>query len=233
MDSKNIYRISGWLGILACIITFAEFPLWMVGGMVPVFSDSTAFATYVSHTGSLWITRTLMDFVIYNLLLVFLAGFRRMAIDHYKTLEWLAILFLSLSIVYITIQLIADCISGSMGLDTFNGKADPVVLRTMVEMTLLMFGSAGLIFIGTLLMIAAVLNHLSGMFKRWYTWVSVVVAILNYAFVPSMYFGTDPSRFYSTGGFGPALMATFPFLTWIVITGILMIRKQPISDHCQ
>jgi hypothetical protein len=39
-----------------------------------------------------------------------------------------------------------------------------------------------------------------------------------------MFFGCDPRVFYSPAGLGPALMATFPYLAWIAVTSLLMLR---------
>ena len=164
-----------------------------------------------------------MDMIIFILLTFFLAVLRKMFVDSNKTLEWLSTLFLSLSLIYVTITLVADSISGGMGLNSYNG-ANPVILRAMLEIKLLMFGSIGLILIGSMMAVASVLIFQTQILPKWLGWVSIIVALSNYAFVPTMYFGTDPASFYSASGFGSALIATFPFLIWIVITSILMIQ---------
>ena len=126
------------MGLVACLIAFVEFPLWMVGGISPSFSDSGAFAAFVTRTGVWWTTRTLMDLVIFILMMFLFAVIRRMIIDRRRDLEWMATLLFGISLVYASLTLIADCVNASMALDAFGARADPTVIRTMVETTLLM-----------------------------------------------------------------------------------------------
>jgi hypothetical protein len=59
-----------------------------------------------------------------------------------------------------------------------------------------------------------------------FRWVAIGAALLNFAFIPSIYFGTDPKGFYTASGWGPSVGATFPFLIWILIASISMIMKR-------
>jgi len=49
--------------------------------------------------------------------------------------------------------------------------------------------------------------------------------------VPTMYFGTDFKRFYTAAGDGPAAAAPVPFVIWILVTAMCMIRKRPIENN--
>src|SRR5689334_9945345 len=61
-------RVGGAMGVLACLVGFAEFPLWFVGESMPRFWDAAAFAAFAARHGTLYLTRTLMDLLIFGLL---------------------------------------------------------------------------------------------------------------------------------------------------------------------
>lgn len=159
---------------------------------------------------------------IFVCLLFFMAGFIQKAREQ----EWLATLFFGIGLVYSALTLVSDSITGGVGLDTVGGNPDPAAIRVMNESTILMFGSVGLILIAALLVLAGTLTFTSAALPKWTGWVAIAAAILNFAFIPSMYFGNDPQGFYTASGWGPAVGATFPFLLWILVTSIAMIRKR-------
>jgi hypothetical protein len=147
------------MGLSACAIALLEFPLWMIHGSVPPFHEPIGFAAYVTKTQSFWLLRTLKDMVIFCLLVCFAAAYRKLLVDRDRESEWLATLYLVVTGIYPAPTLVVDSFNGSLALDASGGKADPVVLRTMVESTLLMLGPVGLILIGTMTLLAAILNH--------------------------------------------------------------------------
>jgi hypothetical protein len=48
----------------------------------------------------------------------------------------------------------------------------------------------------------------------------------NLFFLPSLYFGTDPSRFYSAHGWGNSAFAASFIVYWILAASILLLRRQ-------
>lgn len=231
MNDLKVLRWAGALGVAACVLTLIEFPLWMIGGAPPSFWDIAAFSEYVAKTNVFYLHRTLLDMFIFVFLMVFLAGFRQMIIQKSREHEWAATLFFGIGLVYSAITLVSDAITGGVGLDTMGGNPNLTAIRALTEATILMFGSVGLILIGSLLVLAGYLTIATGVLPKWTGWVAIVTALLNFAFVPSMYFGTDPKGFYTASGWGPSVGATFPFLIWILIASISMIVKSTRHIH--
>jgi len=226
MNDLKVFRWAGAFGLAACVLTVIEFPLWMLGGMPPAFSNIRAFSAYVTKTNVFYLHRTLLDMFIFVFLMVFMAGFRQVIIQKARDQEWLATLFFGIGMVYSALTLVSDSITGGVGLDTIGGHADPSAIRALTESTILMFGSVGLILIAAMLFLAGYLTFTSAALPKWTGWVAILAAILNFAFIPSMYFGNNPQGFYTASGWGPAVGATFPFLLWILVTSIAMTRKR-------
>ena len=224
-------RIAGVLGVLACVIALAEFPLWFMGGSMPQFWETTAFSEFATRHSTLYLTRTLMDLFIFSLLIVFFGGFRNLIVITQASYEWIATVFFGIGTVYTALTLVSDSLTGSIALDTFGGKADPTVIRALNESTVLMFGSVGIFLIAAMMVVAGILILRTNAVPRWTGWLALATAVWDLAFVPTMYFGTDFTRFYTAAGDGPAAAAPFPFVIWILATAICMIRKRPIEDN--
>jgi len=232
MDSDKSFksvRIAGSLGLIACLIAFAEFPLWFVGESMPKFWDATAFSEFVARHSTLYLTRTLMDLFIFSLLIVFFGGFRYLIVKTQPSCEWLGTTFFGTAAIYIALTLISDSFAGTIALHTINGKVDPTVVRTLNESTLLLFGSVTEVLVATMMVIAAILIFNTKAIPKWTGLLSLITAVVNLAFVPTMYFGTDFTKYYSAAGDGPAATAPFMFIIWILVTAICMMKKRSID----
>jgi hypothetical protein len=226
MNNSKVSQWAGAFGLAACLLTVIEFPLLMLGGMPPSFSNIQAFSAYVSRTNVFYLHRTLLDMFIFVFLMAFMAGFRQVIIRKRPEREWLATSFFGIGMVYSALTLVSDSVTGGVGLDSVGGNPDPTAIRALTESTILMFGSVGLILIAALLFLAGYLIITDAALPKWTGWVAIAAAILNFAFIPSMYFGNDPQGFYTASGWGPAVAATFPFLLWILVASIVMVRKR-------
>ena len=226
INNLKVYRWVGISGIMACIVGIIEFPLWFIGGQVPSFWDEANFSNYVARNSTLFIARTFMDLFILLFLTVFIAGFRHLIKQKHNEYEWAASLFFGIGLIYIALTLVSDSITGAAALDTVGVIPDPTAIRALIEETLLMFGSAGITFTGALLATAAYLIFATKALPKWIGWIALISAIINFAFVPSMFFGTDPNQFYSETGLGISFASALPLVTWILLTSILMITKK-------
>ena len=121
---------------------------------------------------------------------------------------------------------VSDSITGGAALDTVGIVPDPTAIRALIEATLLMFGSAGTALAGTLMATAGFLILATKVLPRWIGWFALISTIINFAFIPSMFFGTDPNQFYSETGLGIAFGSVLPLVIWILLTSILMITKK-------
>jgi len=226
INNLKVYRWAGISGILLFVLGITEFPLWFIGGQVPPFSDEANFSNYVARNSTLFLARTFMDLFILLSLTVFLAGFRHLIKQKHNEYEWAASLFFGIGLIYIAVTLVSDSITGGAALDTVGVVPDPTAIRALIEETLLMFGSTGVALAGALLATAAFLILATKVLPRWLGWIALISAIINFAFIPSMFFGTNPNKFYSETGLGIAFGSVLPFVIWILLTSILMITKK-------
>lgn len=221
-------RVGGICGVVACVVAAAEFPLWFIGGSMPQFSDAQAFSEFAARHSTLYLSRVLMDLLIFGQLLVFFGGLRHLVVLTDASWEWLATIFFNTASVYVAVTLVSDALMGAIALDSGGGRADPSVIRALNESTALLFGSVGISLIATMTAIAGVLILRTGALSRWLRWLAVGTGAWNLVSVPTMYFGTDFTTFYSAAGDGPAAAAPAVFIVWIAARAVGMVRLRAI-----
>ena len=87
-----------------------------------------------------------------------------------------------------------------------------------------MFGSIGRLMT-TLFLSASGFAILRGrLMPAWLGWLAWIIAVVNLAFVPAMFFGSDAAQFYSAVGWGTTATAPCLVLCWILIVSIILIR---------
>jgi hypothetical protein len=56
--------------------------------------------------------------------------------------------------------------------------------------------------------------------------VALIIAIINIAFIPSMFFGTNAGDFYSAVGWGNSALTASLYIYYILIMSIIMLKNK-------
>jgi hypothetical protein len=227
MTDQKIYRIAG-ISALACIATFLiEFPFYFVRSLFPGLAASDKLADFAARNATNIMSCVFLDLIILSLIMVFLAGVRHLIRQANPQHEWLASLFFGVGLVYVTLTFVADSLQASIVIDAFDPPADGAIIRGMLESTLLLYGSIALWLMALFMAMLSYATQLSGALPRWSAWVGYACALVCLAFVPTM-FVHHVDMF---GLYNPACLAAqafangFPLAVWMIVVGILMIRK--------
>jgi hypothetical protein len=70
----------------------------------------------------------------------------------------------------------------------------------------------------------------TGTVLRGLAWAALGVAVVNVAFVPSMFSGTDPAQFYSINGWHLPILGSM-FMAWILTASVILIRHDSDSPQ--
>jgi len=143
------------------------------------------------------------------------AGFRhtiRLARpDH----EWVSTLVFGAGLVVITLELVGDALQAAAALDTVV-KAEPAVVRGLLEASFPFFGAVGLLMSALFLSSAGYATLATGALPKWTGWVAYGAAVANFAAAPSILVGPDYRAFYTATGYvtmiGQGLLATTSLL---------------------
>jgi len=226
ITDSSIARITGTFGVACVLLSWAQFPLWVIGG-APPFYDSEALARHLSDIRTTALVRILMDQGIYVSMMIFAAGFRHLVRRARPESDWLGLLALVSAAVWLAVTLAADGLMGGAVLATLQGTSDVSAALPLVFGTLLIYNGSIAFAITGLFMAAAGWATLdSGVLPRWTGWIAWISAVLCALSIPAMFAGpAEASGFYNPGGWGPAIIANFPPLIWFLIVGVVLIRQ--------
>ncbi|MER6999943.1 hypothetical protein [Streptomyces sp. NPDC000410] len=209
--TTHLRRTTGIAGVLAAALTFVEIPLYFVYSGPPPASNV--------------LTRILLNLFVCAGLLVFLTGFRQLLRRSAPPERaWAADLAHTAGIVYVVATLVSNSLEAGVVFGANGTPVDPTIDGPLADGHTLLYGSIGRLL--TALFLAATGHVLarSALLPRWATPSAYILAAVNLAFVPSLYFGTDPARFHSAIGWGTTAAVAGLLLYWICAVGIALLR---------
>jgi hypothetical protein len=219
-----------WTGVAALVVaalTLVEssVDLFLVGQR-PNLDDGDALVAFMTAASTPTLVVILVDTFLMAFLIVFLAGFRQLINKTRPDIEWLADLAFGAGVVFVALTLVGDAMEAGAALDSIGAVSDPSVVRALTEGHVQMFGSMGCVLTALVAAASAHVIFLSGALPRWTGVLAYVVAAANFAAVPTMFAGTNDPTFFSAGGPGIALFATFPWLIWVGSVGVTALRDR-------
>ena len=209
MNLTNLRRSTGIFGLIATIISLTSLPLYFI------YPDAPPQWTVL--------TRVLITILGSSLLIVFLCGFRLVVREDNPVREWEATVVLVSGLMWLAFSLVAK----AMEAGTVIVSPEPIEsarFGALAPGQFLLWGSIGRAMT-TLFLSASAIAILRGrLMPAWFGRSSWVLAAVNVAFVPSIFFGPDSTHFYSANGWGTT--ATIPglVLCWILVASIILIR---------
>ena len=231
MNDLKVRRWAGAFGVAGFVLFLVALPLYFIG-LQPVarLEDTVQFSDSVTRASTLILTRaTLADPLIMACLLVFLAGFRHLIRQARPDYEWVGTLVFGAGLVVITLELAGDALEGGAALDTFV-KADPTVVRGLMEGSFVFYGAIGLIMSALLLASAGYATLATGVLPRWTGWVAYAAALVNLVAAPSIYGGTDYTGFYTASGY-VTFIAQGAMVIWFLIASVsmLVVKRKAVA----
>jgi hypothetical protein len=223
MNDLKVRRWAGAFGLAGFVVFLVALPLYFVGPQPTArLEDMVQFSYSVSRASILILMRTtLADPLIMVGLLVFLAGFRRLIRQARPDDEWVGTLVFGAGLVVITLELVGDALQGGAALDT-SVKADPSVVRGLMESSFVFYGAIGLMMSALLLALAGYATLSTGVLPRWTGWAAYVAAVVNLVAAPSIFGGTDYTGFYTASGY-VTFIGQGAMVIWFLIASVSML----------
>ena len=200
-------RITAFAGIAAAFTVFAAIPLYFVYDGPPPAENI--------------LTRCLITLFTAAFMLVFFSGFTHWIRKQGRDQEWQASLFWGASLLYVGFVLLGAAHEAGVAFNA-PGVADPTIDGVLADANILVHGSIKRILTAVLLIAGALAIQGTRALPRWLALAGWAIALVNLAFVPSLYFGKDPTAFYSAIGWGnTALVGSF-VIYWILAVAIVL-----------
>jgi hypothetical protein len=177
------------------------------------------------------VTRNLIGIVLALALLLFVAGLCRVVRGADEVGDWLSGLALAAGAGYVVVTLVAASLETGVVFAAGDRAVDPTVDGPLAMGNVLLHGSVGRALTALFLVVVGVAILRTRALPAWTGWTAVVVAGVNALFVPALYFGTDPARFYSAIGWGNTALTGSLVVYWACAVGVTMAVHKRVKAH--
>lgn len=213
MSNAQVGRLTGMAGVAIGIASILLIPLYFMYAGAPPASNV--------------LTRNLISILLCGFLIVFLAGLSHLIRKADAAYEWIASLVHGAGMTWVATLLVGVSLEVGAIFGGPEGTVDPTVDGPLAHGTMLIHGSIGRALTVLILTAAGYAILRTRVLPNWIGRAAYGIALVNVAFIPSMYFGIDAAQFYSAVGWGnSALVASF-IAYWILAVGIALLRHAP------
>lgn len=202
-------KLTGTCGVLVGALSLVMVPLYFVYSGPPPAANVLA--------------RNLVTVVTFTLFLVFAAGLRRMSAGRAGLAGDIASVA---GTAYAGLTLVAASLETGVALQYPDGSKDPTIDGPLANGMVLLHGPIARCLVALLLVALAVAIRRTAALPRWVGTGSVLLAVVNLAFVPSLFFGMDPAQFYAANGWGSTASMGLVNMLWIGAVGLSILRAR-------
>jgi len=213
MNETFARRLTGVAGIAAAAALIVEVPLYFVYSGPP--PDANVLA------------RLLLGIIALACLVVFVTALRELVKHTRPDYEWAGSMAFATGLVYATITLV------SMGLEAGAVIATDHPIDPTIEVngTYILYGTISRLMLGLFLTTVGYVVSRTGLLPRWIGRSAYVLAAINLAFVPSLFFGNTPAHFYAANGWGTTALMGAILSYWLLAVGISTYRSSTRLRH--
>ncbi len=207
MNETLARRFTGFSCLAAAIALIAEVPLYFVYSGAP--PDSNV------------LSRLLVGILALGCLLLFVTGFRELIKCVSPQHEWMGTLGFAAGLGYILVTLVSSGLEAGAVIAT-DHPIDPTIT---VAGTYILYGSIGRMLLGIFLIAVGYTVTRTRALPRWIGRSAYVLALVNIAFIPSLFFGNRPAFFYSANGWGTTALMGAVLSYWLLAVSVATIRS--------
>jgi hypothetical protein len=203
--------VTGWAALLGGILSLVMVALYFVYSGPP--------------PGSNVLTRNLITLATFTSFLVFAVGLGRMLRTFGDGDAGLAgEVALTAFRTYVTVTLIATSLEVGTSLQFPDGSLDPTVDGPLAAGMVMLHGPIARVLVAVFLLGFAATPAVPEHFSRRVVSGSIVLAIVNLALVPSIFFGMDAADFYAANGWGSTASIGAVNVIWLALLGRAVLR---------
>ena len=212
MNDRTLRRLTGVCGTLTGALALVVVPLYFIYSGPPPAWDV--------------LTRTLLSIPMLVALLMFFTGARHLIRAASNGNDTIATLIYGAGLTYVAVTLVSESLEAGVPLYTPNGALDPTIDGPLAAGMVLIHGPIARVLMAIALIGIGYAVSRTRMLSRWVTVTGYLLAALNLAFLPSLYFGMNPAHFYAANGWGSTASISSVFFYWVAAVGIAILRRR-------
>lgn len=207
MHTETLRRTAGIAAVCGAALMLVELPLYFVyEGPPPDWNI---------------LTRGLIGLVGLLGVVVFMSTFGHLVKAADRRYEWLGSLASTAGLIWATVAFV------SMGLElgATIQATEPIDPTVTVSGTYVLYGTVSRLLTALFMTTAAVTILRTRILPAWAGRSAAVLAVVNVAFAPSMFFGNSPVNFYAANGWGTTATVSGFTIIWLLAVGIALLTS--------
>lgn len=213
MNETLARRFTGISCLAAAAAFIIEVPLYFVYSGPPPASNV--------------LSRLLIGILALGFMLLFVTGFRELIKSVSPQHEWIGTLGFASGLSYVVITLVSSGLEAGAVIAS-DHPIDPTIT---VPGTYILYGSIGRMLLALFLAsMGYAITHTNAL-PRWTGRTAYALALVNLAFLPSMFFGNKPAFFYSANGWGTTASMGAILSYWLLMLSIVILRSTRRGVH--
>ncbi|MBV2357073.1 hypothetical protein KUM39_22310 [Streptomyces sp. J2-1] len=202
MNETAARRLTGRAGVAAALGLILEVPLYFVYSGPP--PDTNVLA------------RLLIGILALGALMVFVTGFRELVGSAAPEAGTAGTLALVAGLAYTVVTLVSSGLEAGAVIAA-DHPIDPTIT---VSGTYILYGTVSRMLLGMFLACFAYAVARAGLLPRWAHRTAYALAAVNFAFMPSLFFGNTPAHFYAANGWGTTALMGAVLSYWLLAVGV-------------
>lgn len=204
------YRLTGMFGVIASALIVAQVPLYFLySGAPPDWNI---------------LTRSLVGLVGCTFYLVYFVGLRILIQRVAPTHEWTAGLIATAGVLWVAMVFVPQSLEAGAAISV-DRDIDTTTEGPFAAAQYLMQGAISRLLMGLFLIALGMVVTRTAVMARWVGRSAYLLAVINLAFVPALYFGDDADHFYSAQGWGTTASMGALWSLWTLAVSISLIRQ--------
>jgi hypothetical protein len=217
-EEASVRNVTSAAGLIAGASVLLSVPLYfMYSGAPPAWNVLTRdLITLLTCAGSL----------------VFVAGFSHIAARRSPAAGFASLLAAGAGFIFIAISLVTTSLEAGVVFGAPDGSLDPTIDGPLAHANMLAHGPIKRLLTAIYLFAAGHAALRAGLLPAWLRKAGTFIALINLAFVPSLYFGTDPTDFYAVHSWANSAVTGSLLFYWMIAASIvLMLARRGTVVH--
>jgi hypothetical protein len=210
MKNSNIGKLTGYFGIGIFILNIIVIPLYFIYDRPP----------------QIWniMTRGIINIFSSVVIIAFVSGLQNLITKIDSNNTFLGTFISLIGLTYAIVLIVAESIQiGSVWAHI--NPIDPTVVGNGGEGALLIYGPIDRVLSAVFLIVVGIAIIKTNIAPKGIGWIAFFVSLYQLAFVPTIFFMSQPTNFYSTNGWNIPIAGGL-FIFWILIFSIFLIIKK-------
>ena len=204
-----------------------------ISGFVVVATTVATVILYFTNAGppplANVLSRSVIGLLTFASFITFMTGLKELLQREGPAVNFALSVSQAAGLLFVGIGLVALANEGGVAFGAPDGSMDPTTDGPLAAANILFHGSIKRLLTALYLFSAGYAVFHNDLIPRWIGWLGVVIGIVNVAFIPAMFFGTDVTRFYSAHGWGNSALTGSLIVWWMLAVSIALLRSKPAT----